>query len=32
MDKELLEAYLEEGFTHQEIAKITGKSKSTVGY
>ena len=27
MDKELLEAYLEEGLTHQEIAKITGKSK-----
>ena len=32
MDKELLESYLEEGLTYKEIANITGKSKSTVGY
>ena len=32
MDKELLESYLEEGLTYKEIANITGKSKTTVGY
>lgn len=32
MNKELLEKYLEDGLTHREIAQLTGKSKSTVGY
>ena len=32
MNRKLLEKYLEKGLTQQEIAKIVGKAKSTIGY
>lgn len=32
MNRELLEKYLEDGLTHREIAQLTGKSRSAVGY
>lgn len=32
MEKEMLKNYLQEGLTNREIAKLTGKGKSTVGY
>lgn len=32
MNRKLLEKYLEKGLTQQEIAKIVGKEKSTIGY
>lgn len=32
MDKETLKKYLEEGLSNKQIAKITNKGKSTVGY
>lgn len=32
MDKQILKNYLEQGLTNRDIAKITGKGKSTIGY
>lgn len=32
MDNKMLKGYLEQGLSHRDIAKLTGKGKSTIGY